>query len=887
MKNNLTKKFFLICIVLFLLVFSLETIFAACSPGFSPGDCRVICGWVAGPRTWTNCTYGGRQVECYDVHKACGSQNGHILRDVTTGSTGTSCTNQACTSLTDNPNPTIGLTGCYASLSQQFNLNGNSYSLFADPSAKIRVNGIGHQNNDSDFKDFFILNLTKIDPLGSTRQFSNSLNAANSLGTGKNICTGRVNGCTTAGGEIGRGITEFIAYDFNYPSDLGGHNYVLKKINKPSANSMTHLSGGSTIDVVNSNNNVYVGLPGLIVNGPTDVNSGFYEKFGRYERRVLFNLINTSPLDLNLMSYSLNCLGGNGVSCTISSSWTNFEINSFGKMVIYGTITLDKNYLPKNPIQVVLDVNYKVKNFDSNPNCQNFYNTSSPPVNLRYGLLDYQKFQVGLISSRDFNGCIGENGMIGRTGERVAPRINIGFGGSATDGLISIDECDTYDINGNVNPTWVYCSRKEFIIELARKIGKVWEIQQDINRELLVANTNHTRIFNLELEKQKYLTFETNIRRQSFTKSELNQIITDLFSNVTLWDSLGLDGVYGSSVNRVNQKEKVESLLNQIRFTQLGGDIMGELQAGTYNVTMSIQTIGIQNNYELFNDNTLNPNIEITINFSNTLRTPEINWFFYEFEDDDFSELTPNILKTFENTNLSNRGELLKYVYNGETSDFNNSNYLFSPSYAVPLFVRLKTGTTFSDINKTFNLSQSVGSNNKFSYWTGFASSIEDGCVNIVTKTNSLNSLPYREADSKIGNTNQNFYFSQFDTGEVKQNQTIYLQTVLFWPSGITNNLNLSAPFSIYTKTGQNNQGTVNVSSINPEFNVVDLNSLFNRIKEEKVCIHYGPTGTRSTGWTLFWNTKSIYDSIEERKSNILTTNNDAKICELREILGS
>lgn len=872
LNKNILKIFFTSIILILFINFYFAWSYDVWNKG---AGCSNVCN--GGGNGNRKCCSGTNWVNCVDIDDMFGpglTTNGFKVKLLEanstehcsgSGNTESSCVDEPCRTINypTNVNTMISMVGCNATLDPVLKINDTNYTIFATPGSQVKISGI---SENSGFKEYYLLEVTKLYPAAQNPiVLANSTRTNdNSIKTGKNVCAGTSNGCTVAGGEIGEGNLNEFSHTFS-SSDFGGYKNILKRIKYPQAGTKTHLSQGATVTLNDKTKNIYVGIPTLVINGPSDVNTGFYEKFGFYERKIFFNLINPTPLDLNILNYSMNCIGGAGVNCSISNMWIDFDINRFKKMVIYGTIRVDKNYLPKNPIEVVLDVNYNVREFSSNPLCPKIYTASSPPTKLRYGLMDYQKFQVGLRASRDFNGCVGENGIIGKTGTSAMPRVNIGFGGSEGSNAVSIDECDSLTLSGQVNGTWVYCSRKEFLVELAKRIAQGWS-----------ASTG---------DKQKYLSFQTNIRRQSFNKTDINNAINELYTDNFFTNRLGLGDDYGQST--ITQKEKIQNLFKEVEFKQLEGNLIGELAAGTYNVNINILLTEEQENSGLFNGNSLDPKIKITVNFSELVKKPEIDWFFYEFGDYDFNGITPNGAKTFKNTNLVNRGEILKYVYNGETNNFNN--YIFSPSYAVPVIARLKTGSSLSDTNRTFSVSNSIGEVDKFSYWTGFASSIDDGCTNIVTNPKSGSVLPYREADSVNDSTRINFYFGQLDNGVIKQNQTMYLQTVLFWPSDISNSINITnAKFKIYTKEEESNsEGTINVSNVNNNFKVLDLNSMFEGIKNEKICVHYGATGTRSTSWTIFWNTNSIYRDIQARKEAIINTNKDSQICQLRQILGS
>ncbi|HNV00854.1 MAG TPA: hypothetical protein PKK60_00300, partial [archaeon] len=858
-----------------------------------PGrGCAAVCSdGDNGNRTC--CSYDGYTVDCEDRDNSFCEDgddellcNGVFIKTLGTRCTPSStrtttpvepCTDESCHTIIDTSNARINPSeGCF--VTQNLTIDNVNYSIFATPGAKLSVTNIETQR--SNFYDFYLLDINPINTVGSLVRKTNATvdtNPSESSGTG--VCVNGGDGCLDAGTTIGKGTKN--NFQYTLPStNMGGYNYKLKKVINPKVG--TYESNIGNIQTV-TDTNIFVGMPSLIISGPNDTNGGFYEKFDYYEKAIYFTLINTSPFDINLNKYSVNCTG-QGVECTINQNYVGWTIDKLtGKMVIYGTIKVNKSNLPINPIQLKLDVNYIVPQFLGKSNCTSNYNTSSKNTYLRYGLLDYQKFQVGLIAGRDFSGCVGEDGMIGQTGKEVIPRINIGFGGNEDleNKLISIDECDIKDINGEENPKWVYCSKKELLVELTRKIISAWKIQEEIYEEEMNPNTNYDEILRLQSEKEKYLTFEVSIRKQGFSTTEINSSIENLINSNLFTNKLGLEE-YNPSIP--SQKEMIQNLFEKVKFTQFDGEFFEELQTGTYKTKIKIQEVGTLTSPNLFNSsNELNENIEISVDFYSNPTPPKINWFFYNFPNEDFNNIQTNPNSSFKNTNLTKRGKLLSFIYIGESPVFNN--YEFTPNYATPIMVRLTTDNN-ANMSKAFSVSNNLNlDSDTFSYWTAYASSVSDGCTNI-TSDESL--LPYREGDKKSStNTNQNnFYFNQFDS-ELKPNSSVYLQTILFWPTNLRDTITINgASFEIYTKNLDNNLGSVKINEMDNNFSVINLEDIIEGIKNQKICVNYSPIGTRNTSWTIFWNTKSVYDSINGRKIEILNRKKDANLCLTREILG-
>ncbi len=897
--KKITLIFFTLIIFISLISFSLAWYATGCA---GSGGCRNVCN--TGGNGNRNCCSGRNWVYCEDHDDGCGRNDNKWMYNILQtnsplcGGGGTPDTGPVCPGTGGcvnlgivNVDP-VRVTTEQCLISENMTLNGTTYSLFGTPGFSLTLTGFDYFKWDpsGNTKTFYMLNITSTTDSTKKVWKTNVANNGPSVNSTKRACTTDGAGCTVAGHSLGQGTFPRITYVFT-DNNIGGFNYNLSRIANSIPETFNSWVGPAGI-VSEKESNVYIGLPSLVIMGPTDVNTGFFEKSGQYEKKLFFNLINTSPLDLNLENYRLIC-NGVGVSCSMDPNYAGFQIPKLnGDLILTGTLRVDKNKLPTT-VGFVLDVNYTVPAL-KDKDCGDYYtgkiSTSLKPTLLKLGLMDKQKFQVGLISESDSTNCVGENGMIGQTGEDFVPRVNVGFGGTIDSNkkLISINECDTYDINGSPNPNWVYCSRKEFLVELARKIDIAWTIQKTINDYKQSPSTSDDLLIeDLELEKQKYLSFETNIRKQSLSKENVLASITNLNSILnSLTVQTGLEN-FGTQ-DKIKQATRLTNLFSNVNFTSLGGEYFGEMPTGTYKVNIKLRDMNI-NTPDLFEtDDKLNPKISISVDFSTLPVAPELNWFFYDYADEDFSTLTSKPqLNNFNSVNIMNRGKLFSINH-----DPNNTSprfdYNFYPNYAVPLFVRLKTDTN-GDMNNTFstNITEPIYN---FSYWTGFASSSEDGCENIASEELTTNSalMPYRESDSVKTFGSNDFYFPQFENN--KPNSTIYLETILFWPSTTNDTKTINSPFEIYTNNNLNNsKNNVIVNNIvetgENSFYINNIERMFDAIKDEKVCVYQGVSAV-TTNWTLFWNTKKIYDSISDLKINVIEENDDATICESREALG-
>lgn len=793
--------------------------------------------------------------------------------------------------------PTVDFNGC--AISTPIRIDGVDYSFFGIPGTKVVARGFGFYNFTCDngwsashrsFTGFF-------SSTNSTIPFlTNSTNADKTpIGTARKWCAIRADGCFIQDTNMGAGNLESIEYSL---TTRGDHNVVLKTADKPVANVMPSVWNE------NSSNNIYVGFPSLIVSGKGDSKTVFFEKEGEFNKNVVFTLLNKSPLDLNLTNYEIKCLGEN-IVCSIDKNYIGYTINKFnGKMIVTGNIKVNKAHLPLT-VSVKLDVNYSVPVL-STAACSPYKNNlaSSKPITHTFGLLDKQQFQIGIKSDFDYTGCVGEDGMIGMTGENFAPRINLGFGGKDNDdegvdetgALISIDECDAKKIDGSLNSDWVYCTQKETLVELAKKIGKLWEI--DVNK----FNDPSLNKTTLDERKNLYASTQMYLRSQSLTRQSITgtngsiDLLSENFGEILT--TIGLPTNNPSAFNVSNPSvlsTQMKNLYNNIEFSFNGGQGSGAITAGLYAVNIDVEIDSSATETNLFlQDNSLNPDAKIKIDFTK-ISEPSFNWFFYDYGnlEIDLTNTGTQSANLWE-INSGKRGILLTIEHNPANPNFNNN--MFYPNYATTLVARLKSNSS-GNADANFSIT-SLGNydHNNFSYWTGFASSLDEGCGNIDNEGDST--LPYREPDSRVTYTSTTtFEFSNYKTS--KPNSTMYLQSVLFWPTSFINNSTglvvsplISAPFGLmvngtwYNGSASSPVNNIRLNTPSDEFMVENLRDLINAIEQEKVCINTSITPTRTTKWTLFWNQTKILETINSAKRNLLTTNNDANLCATREILG-
>ncbi len=337
-----------------------------------------------------------------------------------------------------NPSATLQFNNC--AVSGNFNVNGTNYTTFATPGATINVSGYGQFNflcDDGVGRNNTIYAIFNT----AGTQLTNAANGP-AFSTGDPYCEGSGSSMHKSSSNIGYGNNNPMVFAIG-TNQLGGQTYSLVGMRKPIGGS--YGSNPQTI----SSGNYFVGNPSLLVMAPSIMSENFNSKSGMYEKEIFFTLVNTSPLTDLIDSYEIKCPAG--VTCTIDQTYSqdhNWPIApTNGILIIPGKISFNKSNLPLS-ITAELDLNYTIQEFKEKPACQQKYSTKSVPTTLNFGLLDEQDFQVKLKSDSDQTNCVGEDGMIGQTGEKYAPRVNLSFGGS-TDPKIDISECSKENLIGS------------------------------------------------------------------------------------------------------------------------------------------------------------------------------------------------------------------------------------------------------------------------------------------------------------------------------------------------------------------------------------------------------------------------------------------------------
>jgi len=635
----------------------------------------------------------------------------------------------------------------------------------------------------------------------------------------------------------------------------------------------------------------FVGAPDtLLLFSPMPVQKmNSYNETGTTQKEIFFTLLSKANSNVVLNKYSLRC--PQGVTCALQSGangkpvYEGFTIVPNQAMIIPVMVSFNNSQIPKN-FSIIMDLNYTSAQVGGESKAATSY-----PVTFESGLLDMQDFQVLVSNQAEQKYCVGADGTQGITGEAVAPRVNIFFGGDADPSgvsvqeLISINECSPIDYNtGLPNPNWVYCSQKEFLVQLAERLGKY-----QINRKSIMQyemNLQPELAEPLKVESGMLLGYTAYSRAQSIESSKISESINEI-SDV-LFQKLGLQSQVYASV------QSFKNLMPSITYKQTinGIPVEGkELSPGLYRINVDLNEL-----YEitysesfLFEPDNLTPNpaLNITVSFEK-LEDPSFDWFFYDDDEtDSFNDLFANTGNPSKyQTNVINRGEVLYY------NETNPANARLYKIFASPLLARITDQATGSD--SLFEVEEYL-KQDIFTFWTGIASTLGEGCE--ITSTNPVEKqLPYRVPDKNVSAVTAYDAFEIAELSSVKPNSVIYLETVLYLPiagtiAGGNNSVVIHSPFKVYTKNGlvsQTSPYTAPVSKTTTPFVVETttekeaLSLIFDHIRDGNICVS-SSTGTGSNEWKLFWNQQKIIDELSKVKATIT----DATMCAARQDLSS
>jgi len=556
----------------------------------------------------------------------------------------------------------------------------------------------------------------------------------------------------------------------------------------------------------------------------------------------------------------------------VDLTYIGWPVKSEQEIIIPVDVIILKNKAPAEFV-INMEMNFSADNItDCDPSQEGDYcHTQAQLTEIKLGLLDKQDFQVKTMDKAYSDSCIGLDGVVGVTGEEYAPKVNLTFGND-TDPLISIDECDELTIEKVANPDGVYCSQKEFLVELAEKISTIGELREEI--QALESAGQYSEANDKRNEENKYSAFSSYLRAQDFSDA-LNTL--DAFNSNLIFQDTGLENWENGGISeQQNYLKEIYNSTNGVKFIIEKNGV----NLDTTTITPGIYTVKIDMNeleeittsdYLILADGTLNPTIDIKVTLADGIK-PKLDWFFYnEGYEDDFEELFKNIgLQKTTNaysTNILNRGEIIKF----DERDGDLLNASFFQTYAYPLLVKI-TGDSTGNTNAKIKLKNNEApagdffEKDMFTEWTGVGSSKGDGCETISTSTEDT-TLPYRVPDISISNDTFAFEDLSHNLAQVAPNSKMLLSTVLYLPYNTTtgDTLKIETQMPLY-HSGE--------SCTNPPCNllldenmsnnkVFELSDVLEKIRNKSVCVYRGIGPSLENKWSLFWNEQEIVKELD------------------------
>lgn len=642
---------------------------------------------------------------------------------------------------------------------------------------------------------------------------------------------------------------------------------------------------------------VLVGLPSLMVFAQQELRRiNYFEEEGQGSEEILFTLTNKSPFPIILENYSMNC--SEGVKCELERRddgklfYKGYKIMPNNSMIINGKVIIDKSKIPMTFFLNSFDVNYSVDGLQRCDFINNlpYCSTKTTPMEFESGLLDKQDFQINVLGKRQARECINADGDIGKTGENYAPRVNLYFGGnsppekSSEAQLISIDECSSVNnVTGEQNPNWVYCSQREFIIQLANRIGKAAEKIDLINS--FEEDQNYSEADKLRMEMTKLLNFTAYLRKQSINKEAIlnSQERLETF----LFKKIGLDSsTFGSSGEDSKKLARLRNLLNGMDFFKtINGLIIDEknIDPGLYNVVVDLNS---KSSLLFDTQNKLIDGVKIKVKLEK-ISEPPFEWFFYNDEaTDSFAEVfeSPKLITKYR-ANVLDRGSIMSFIK--DPSGRTDGN--FYSNYAVPIIIKLSDTEKTGEIDAFYEVRGFTEKSEMFTFWTGFASTQEEGCGTISNVSSSGGrELPYRIPDVNIRSSTGNQMFGIREFSSVIKDSNIYLETVIYVPTTGSEapEYEIITPFDIYSlfdsctrKPKQKCELKFGaLSDYAKKFRATTIKEVFDGIRDGNICV-FKDTSQQVTRWQVFWNQEKIVESMNEMKASI----KDAKLCKLGE----
>jgi hypothetical protein len=774
--------------------------------------------------------------------------------------------------------PSYNWDGCRVPLTAPNNvIMGDVYDSLILPGATVNVTSFGHYNYRCDNgagtsrNAYYAVDFDRSEMYKTVSTLTNGPGA--SRGTGYTSCVGS-SGSYREGPELGYGPNDTISYTFiDINQWTGGHIYEAILANPAYAGTYNHLN---TIKL--TERFFFAPSPSLLVFGEADNKYTYFEDEGNYQTTVFFTIVNKFPLKIRLKYLDLICPPG--LTCSaIDSRYTAGDwlvTGNDGVLIIPIDVTFSKDDVGA-VYNLQMDANFDVPQLAGDDTCNPIYATHSKPFSLNTRLIDKQDIQIELIASKEQSQCIGLDGVVGQTGPGFAPKINIGFGGGidSNGNLIAMDECDATQLDNTENTDGVYCSQKEFLVEIGRKIAKIYDATK---------NQDHDAI-------RDYSTFTTYMRTQDLSQTHIQNSINGMDA-LTEFNPLniGLQGFYSvggfNTTDKSKQLARITSLYENVTFKNTENilDTSTLLPKGIYTVNIDLIRVSEDTTNNLFNTNDVfNSNYRVEVNFSNTPSGPAtsgLDWFFYDYANYEIDDDLINVdnSDSMYTTNVFRRGTTFTFTHNPSTPDI-NKNTLYK-SFATPFFIRV------NDVNaKKITIENYASTSDTLTYWTGFASNKGSGCDNIFVGDHEEKTVPYYRAD--VLESGGNGIYTLTDANTSLTNGIMYLETTMYTPSDKTPKLDLSMPFNAYTENTicDGNKDSPCLLTIDETTNPTlhqanDLSEIFNKIETGEMCVHFGQVGS-DTMWNIFWNEQKILLDLNSQKHAIT----DANLCALRLIL--
>jgi hypothetical protein len=225
-------------------------------------------------------------------------------------------------------------------------------------------------------------------------------------------------------------------------------------------------------------------------------------------------------------------------------------------------------------------------------------------------------------------------------------------------------------------------------------------------------------------------------------------------------------------------------------------------------------------------------------------------------------KLTTIQQKSFEKTNIQNRGVLLKIT---------KDKIEFAPTNPTPVLAKITAkdmrAEVYYSIKKT---GETLNATDNLTYWTGISS---PDCKDFLG-----NALFYRKQDARADETNctlknkrqqESYGFEWAGTPKQKDNSSLYMQTIFFTPIGQSFSLENSCPETPTQFYGPNTTTpTKTISLSHAPGNFESMQETLDLISERKACI-----SVLNGEMKLWWNNEEIIKALDNVKKTMPINN--------------